>query len=144
MCAILLVGAASAEMASLEEVLRRYQHRIIRSCDSRTALAIVRTGGMPDIIVADMAAAGPKGQDLLPALRQGSPRIPVILLSPREGHAPARDLGDHTYVLGSTKVTNMERMITAIVTKGKRSVVLEHTQRRDRKSRRVPQQRRLK
>ena len=133
MCAILLVGDTSAEMASLAEVLKRYQHRIIRSRDGQTALDVVRTGGAPDIIVADMAAAGPKGMDLLTGMRQESPRIPVILLAgraSREEQFLARNLGDNAYVLRSAKVKNMERMITAIVTEGQRSRAREHARRK--------------
>ncbi len=125
MCTILLVGDASTEMESLEEVLRRYHHRIIRSRDGRTALeAVMGQGEAPDIIVADIDASGMEGLDFLVPIRHALRRLPVVLLSARgsmESYLLARNLGANAYVLKSTKVKNMERMITAIVTEGQRS-----------------------
>ncbi len=119
MSTILLVGKVAAEIAGLEAVLKRYRHRVIKSRDGQAALDAMNAGGTPDIIIADIAGAG-----VLVGLRQRSPRLPMILLSggnAGEDRLLVGDLGGNAYILRSAKkAKDMERMITAIVTQGKK------------------------
>lgn len=92
----------------LSEELRGGGYHVIEACDATEALSILRTVS-PALIISDVRMPGPlDGLDLLARVREGSPTLPVIILS---GHLlPAQAM-----IEGATQFVAKPYLLEAVV-----------------------------
>jgi CheY-like chemotaxis protein len=120
---ILLVGNESEELLLFAETLTRYDYSVITSSEDLSGISGTCKDSHIDLVIADCRMPGRDGVRRLSALRQGLPAIPVILLTSRQFKADgltAKKLGANTYIVKQAKASNLERIVTAILT-GNRS-----------------------
>lgn len=92
----------------LSEELRDVGYHVIEACDAAEALSVLKTVG-PDLIISDVRMPGPlDGLDLLARVREGSPTMPVIIIS---GHLlPAQAM-----IGGATQFVAKPFLLEAVV-----------------------------
>ncbi|MEJ5247754.1 LytS/YhcK type 5TM receptor domain-containing protein [Caldilinea sp.] len=87
---ILLVEDEQALRTTLQEVLERWNYRVIAAANGKEALAILETmASPPDLILSDVVMPEMSGIALFRTLRQRQMDIPIIFLS---GHLRGEDL----------------------------------------------------
>jgi two-component system OmpR family response regulator len=123
MSRIILVGSDTAEMSGIQEVLKRYGHRVLRLSEGGPALEAMESGDGADAVIMDLDASGEDGLGFVSALRKTAPALPVVLLAGRgsmEEYLAARSLGADAYIVKPVNARNLERVVTAIV-RGRRT-----------------------
>lgn len=78
---ILIVDDDSEVLEILEETLIRAGYDIIPKPDAESGLAVIRGGVKIDLVITDQHLPGMKGTDLVAALKQAAPTVPVIMLT---------------------------------------------------------------
>jgi CheY-like chemotaxis protein len=76
---ILLVDDDALIAASTVALLEDLGHRVIEAHSGKEALAIVRQGLNPDLVITDHATPGMTGLDLAASLRVHHPKLPILL-----------------------------------------------------------------
>lgn len=85
---ILLVDDDALIAASTATLLEDLGHRVIEARSGREALAVVRGGLRPDLVITDHAMPGMTGVDLAMALREQDSQLPILLAT---GYAELQD-----------------------------------------------------
>src|SRR6185436_289339 len=76
---ILLVDDDALIAASTAALLEDLGHRVIEAHSGKEALAILRKGLSPDLVITDHAMPGMTGIDLAIRLRVHDPKLPILL-----------------------------------------------------------------
>ena len=80
MSAVLIVDDNVPVLELLEKVLALADYDVVRACDGRQALDTFRRESI-DAVITDISMPGMGGVELLRAIRQASPSVPVIAMS---------------------------------------------------------------
>src|SRR6202008_3294759 len=76
---ILLIDDDSLIAASTVALLEDLGHRVVEAHSGKEALAILREGLNPDLVITDHAMPGMTGTDLAVRLRVQNPKLPILL-----------------------------------------------------------------
>lgn len=85
----LLVDDEDLVRASTADMLLDFGYRVEEAKSGEAALALVRNGARPDLLVSDHLMPGMTGVDLVRAAREIHPELPVLIVS---GYAEADDI----------------------------------------------------
>ena len=113
---ILLVDDEIECLRCLGEVLNRLEYKVIAKMDGQAALSVVNDGISVDLVIADYLLPDMDGLELLIALKQLVPDIPLIMLtgnSTIEIYQKALGLGVYEFVSKPVKAKELDRIVKA-------------------------------
>ena len=111
---VLVVDDETAVRRFAVRVLQRDGYQVVEATDGVEALEIIRTGGVSiDVVVSDIVMPRLNGVELMQALSEAQPHLPVILMS---GYATAAlsELGIVTPCSILTKPFAAERLLAEV------------------------------
>jgi DNA-binding NtrC family response regulator len=71
----------STERPGLEDVLKKFGHKVVAVENDASALSIIRAGVAIDLVITDCWITALNGLDLLASLRRLAPAVPSIMLT---------------------------------------------------------------
>jgi PAS domain S-box-containing protein len=107
---VLLVDDDELIRCSVPAILEHLGHTVSVAAGGEEAVAVVRAGLRPDVVILDMNMPGLDGPGTLPQIRALCPAVPILLSTGREDQT-ARDLvTDHAFVSLLSKPYGIEEL----------------------------------
>jgi len=106
----------STERPGLEDVLKKFGHKVVAVEDDASALSIIRAGVAIDLVITDCWITALNGLDLLASLRRLAPAVPSIMLTEHgsvEMYLKACSLGVFEYVNKPVTAQELGRIVKA-------------------------------
>ena len=116
---VLLVDDDELIRSSMQALLEVLGHRVFISNRGEDALAKLKAGLLPDLVILDMNMPGLGGAGTLPRLRALHPKLPVLLATGRADQAALNLVEAHAHVTLLAKPFSMKQLRTYLEPLGK-------------------------
>jgi two-component system nitrogen regulation response regulator NtrX len=106
----------NTECPGLEDVLKKFGHKVVAVEDGASALSIIRAGVVVDLVITDCWITALNGLELLASLRRLAPAVPSIMLTAHgsvETYLKACSLGVFEYVNKPVTAQELGRIVRA-------------------------------
>jgi len=113
---ILMVDDDSDNRYLCSEILRDFGYKVIEEPDGESALLAIQEGARIDLVITDERMPGINGMELISALRQVLPSVPVIMMTAYGSintYLQALSLGAFEYVNKPVGKRELQRIIEA-------------------------------
>ncbi|HUI67889.1 MAG TPA: response regulator [Nitrospirota bacterium] len=113
---ILIVDDEPEILDSVSEVLRKCGYNVIPRSDGESALSYVNGDNPVDLVISDYRLPGITGLDILMAIRQRTPNLPVIFFTGNgtiENYLKATALGVFEFLNKPVRMKDLSRIVDA-------------------------------
>ncbi len=120
---ILVVDDDPENIRSYREILMDLDHRVIARSDVDAALTLLQSNTPVDLVITDYRMPGKTGLDLILALRQFRPNLPVVMITAYgsiETYLHSISLGAFEYVNKPIKKKEFEQIVQHALSKTRR------------------------
>jgi len=115
---ILVVDDDPGVLECLASILERFNHRVVRAETAKVALNVVAEGIVFDLAIVDVQLPGMNGLELVRALKNTRPSLPMIILTGNgslETYCAASALGVEKYVIKPIRARELGQLVAEML-----------------------------